>query len=236
MSTILPSCVDVTGTGTASATPDMVHLDLRITHDGSTVSSTLHELGRIVARVQDSLRAAGIADTDIATASSGIHQRYDNQGQPVQGFSGFHSLKVGVRDLDQVSAVVDQAVDVADNGLLIDGINLAIADPAPLLATARQRAFADATSRAEEYATFAGRTLGEVIWIGDTLTGGPEPRMYALRAGGATESAMPISPGESTVSAQVSVRFAWGGGHTPHQQQIVPAGDGNASPEGVAQA
>jgi uncharacterized protein YggE len=76
-----------------------------------------------------------------------------------------------------------------------------------LLATARERAFEDARSRAEEYARFAGRVLGEVVWIGDHASG-PEPRPFAARAE-AMAASLSVAPGESTVTAQVSVRWAW---------------------------
>ena len=208
MSTILPACVDVTGSGSASAVPDMVTLDLRVTRDGTTVSQTLREVDEVVIVVRAALTAAGIAERDVTTTSTGIHQRYDQQGQQASGFSGHHTLRVGVRDLEAVSAIVDSAVSAAGDALLIDGITLAIADPAPLLAAARERAFEDARSRAQEYARFAGRTLGEIVWMGDIMTG-PEPRAYAMRADAAMAGGLSVAPGESTVTAQLSVRWSW---------------------------
>ncbi|MDO5504558.1 MAG: SIMPL domain-containing protein [Actinomycetia bacterium] len=208
MSSILPSCVDVIGTGTANATPDMVHVDLRATREGSSVSETLRAVDEVITTVRAVLTDAGVAAKDIATTSTGIHQRYDNQGQPTSGFTAYHTLRVGVRDLDQVSGLVDRAVAAAEDALLIDGITLSIADPAPLLAQARENAFADARARAEEYARFAGRTLGAVSWIGDHVTSGPGPRMYAMRDG-AAEASMSIAPGESTLTAQLAVRWTW---------------------------
>jgi uncharacterized protein len=209
MSTILPSWVDVTGSGSAGAAPDMVNLDLRVARDGANVSETLAAVDEAVTSVRSALTDAGIAERDVATTSTGIHQRYDTQGQPTPGFSGSHTLRVGVRDLDAVSPLVDAVVAAAGGTLLIDGITLAIADPAPLLATARERAFEDARSRAQEYARFAGRSLGEILWIGDTVTA-PEPRPYAMRAEAAMAGGLHVAPGESTVTAQLSVRWAWG--------------------------
>lgn len=221
MTTILPPCVDVTGVGTASATPDMVNLDLRVTRDGSSVSDTLSAVDEIASTVQHVLRSSGIADRDVMTTSTGIHQRYDQQGQAVAGFTGFHALRVGVRDLDSVSAVVEAVVESAGNALLIDGITLSIADPEPLLTTARERAFADARLRAEQYARFADRTLGEVLWIGD-VAAGPEPRMYAMRAEADMAGGLSLAPGEASVTARLSVRWAWSDARSA-DAQIVPA-------------
>lgn len=184
----------------------MVSLDLRIARHGDTVSDTLRTVDRTVSAVRAALSDAGVADTDVRTTATGIHQRYD-QGQPVAGFSGFHTLRVGVRDLDQVNILVERSVDAGGDGVLIDGITLSIADPEPLLAAARKLAFADARRRAEEYAGFAGRRLGDVIWIGDTVRG-PEPMTYAELAQSDARS-MSIAPGENAVTASLAVRFAW---------------------------
>lgn len=199
----------------------MVNLDLRVTRDGSSVSDTLSAVDEIASTVQEVLRSAGIADRDVMTTSTGIHQRYDQQGQTVAGFTGFHALRVGVRDLDRVSAVVEAVVESAGNALLIDGITLSIADPEPLLTTARERAFADARLRAEQYARFADRTLGEVLWIGD-VAAGPEPRMYAMRAEADMAGGLSLAPGEASVTARLSVRWAWSDAHSA-DAQIVPA-------------
>jgi uncharacterized protein YggE len=209
MTNILPSCVDVTGTGSASAVPDMVNLDLRVTREGESVSATLREVDSVITAVRAVLSHAGVADRDVATTSTGIHHRYDDRGQVTSRLTGFHTLRVGIRDLDRVSEVLDQAVQAAGDALLIDGIALAIADPTPLLATARERAFEDARARAEEYARFADRTLGAVVWIGDHVVG-PEPRPFAVRAD-AMATSLSIAPGESAVTAQLSVRWAWTG-------------------------
>ncbi|MGA8047894.1 MAG: SIMPL domain-containing protein [Dermatophilaceae bacterium] len=209
MTNILPSCVDVTGTGSASAVPDMVNLELRVTREGESVSATLREVDSVITAVRAVLADAAVADRDVSTTSSGIHHRYDDRGQVTSRLTGFHTLRVGIRNLDRVSDVLDRAVEAAGDALLIDGISLAISDPTPLLATARERAFEDARARAEEYARFAGRTLGDVVWIGDHVSG-PEPRPFAARAE-AMGSSLSVAPGESTVTAQISVRWAWNG-------------------------
>lgn len=208
----------MTGSGSASATPDMVDVDLRISRQGQTVGSTLHDVDDVVRRVLQVLTDSGIAEADVRTSSTGIHQRHDENGRRTNEFTGYHSLRVGVRDIDAVSDIVDAVVRVGDDAVTIDGIQLAIADTAPLLVIARERAFADARDRAAEYAGYAGRTLGEVLWIGDAASA-PEPRMYAMRAAAADSAGgLTIAPGESSVTAQLSVRFAWVAAASPDDE------------------
>ena len=63
-------------------------------------------------------------------------------------------------DLSLAGQCLTTAAEAGGNDLAIDGISLEISDPVPLRVLARERAFADAHSKAEEYATLAGRSLG----------------------------------------------------------------------------
>ena len=45
--------------------------------------------------------------------------------------------------------------------------------------------------------------------MGDAV-GGPEPRPYAVRAEAAMSDTLSVAPGESTFTARLSVRWAWG--------------------------
>ena len=76
------------------------------------------------------------------------------------GYTAYQNLSVTVRDAALVGALVDAFAGVAGNALTIDHIGFDVADPQPLLARARESAFADARAKAEQYAALAGRELG----------------------------------------------------------------------------
>jgi uncharacterized protein YggE len=73
---------------------------------------------------------------------------------------------------------------------------------------ARANAFADAKARAQQYAQLAGRSLGRVEKIDESVDGGG-PIYYAkdLAATGGAASPVPISPGQQTLTLNVSVTF-----------------------------
>ena len=59
------------------------------------------------------------------------------------GYTAYQSLSVTVRDPDLVGSLVEAFAGAAGNALTIDHIGLELSDPAPLLARAREAAFAD---------------------------------------------------------------------------------------------
>jgi uncharacterized protein YggE len=83
-------------------------------------------------------------------------------------------------------------------------------DDADLLASARAAAFADAKTKATQYASAAGRNLGPVTRIDETVNNTtPMPMMgdRAPAAAGMSTPAVPIDPGTSKLSVNVTVVF-----------------------------
>jgi uncharacterized protein YggE len=110
-------------------------------------------------------------------------------------------VTVTIRNVGQTGPVLDQVLDAGANNL--SGINFSIADPAALEREARDKAIADARSRAEAMAQASGLTVGEVLSISENLGGLGGP----YSDGAAAAGGMPIQPGQQNVSAQVQVTF-----------------------------
>ena len=80
-------------------------------------------------------------------------------------------------------------------------------DDAALRSKARELAYADARTRAEQYAKLAGRTLGDVVLVREEVTpSGPVP--MAADSAMATASAVPIAPGTTDVTVTADVRWS----------------------------
>lgn len=200
----------VTGIGSASAAADVVRLDLRIQCDAAEVSAALADASVRMARVQAAAREHGVARADLRTSGAGVHQRWADGRAEVVGYTAFQSLQVRVRDVGAVGAIVASAASAGGNALGVDAITLDIADREPVARAARDDAFADALGKAEQYAALADRRLGPVLRLTDVpggIGGGPMPR--TMRAASA-DAAMAVESGEQTVTAQVTVRWAWG--------------------------
>lgn len=201
--------VEVIGTGSASGTPDVVVIDARIQCEEGGVAAAL---GSAATRTGAALSAAadhGVADVDRRTTGMGIGTRWDPQGGGIVGYTAHQTLRLTVRDRDRAGAVLHALAGAAGDALGIDAVTLDMLDPAPLLREARSAAFADARTRAEQYAALAGRDLGPVLRVSEApLSHEPAPRMLAAKM--ESGASMPVEPGESVVTTSVLVRFGLG--------------------------
>jgi len=203
--------VQVTGSGKATATPDVVRLALGVTCDGDDVSSALRLVGERVQAIGAAARSRDVRAGDISSTGAGVHPRYDRDGQRVVGYQAFHRLGVMVRDVDRVGAVVDAVAGVAGNSLSVDSIQLDLSDVSALQDEARSAAFLDARAKAAQYAALSDAVLGEVLSVVEGAVGGGPARPMMRMAMASADSAMPVEAGEQTVTAAVTVTWALDG-------------------------
>jgi uncharacterized protein YggE len=199
--------VTVTGSGRASASPDVVRLDLRVGHDASDVAAALGGAATGIAEVGRVAREHGVADADIRTLDASVSQRWDNTGTPV-GFTAQQRLGLTVRRLEAVGEVLEAAAAAVGNALLVDQVRLDVADRGDALARARDAAFADARARAEQYAGLAGTTLGPVLGVAEGGAVPPAGRQMKFAAMAADSAgAMPVEGGDLEIGASVTVTW-----------------------------
>ncbi|MDV3222282.1 SIMPL domain-containing protein [Intrasporangium sp.] len=198
--------VTVIGTGRAAVTPDVVRLDLRVGHDAADVASALSGASKGIAAVGTVVRSQGIADADIRTLDATVTQRYDNTGTAV-GFTAQQRLGVTVRRLEAVGSVLESAAAEVGNALLVDQVRLDVADRSEGLARARDAAYAEARTKAEQYAALSGSELGEVLGVTEAgATPLPAARAMGLAAREMAAS-MPVEGGDLEITASVTVTW-----------------------------
>jgi uncharacterized protein len=210
--------VQVTGSGKASATPDVVRLALGVTCEGDDVSSALREVGGRVQAIGAAARDHDVRGSDISSTGAGVHPRYDRDGQRVVGYQAFHRLGILVRDIDRVGAVVDAVAAVAGNSLSVDSIQLDLSDVSALQEESRSAAFLDARAKAGQYAALSDARLGEVMSVVEGAVAGGAPRPMMRMAMAAADSAMPVEAGEQTITATVTVTWALDGSTTADRE------------------
>ena len=188
----------MTGTGSAMAVPDQALVRVSAVHRAPTMAEALAGV--------ESARAVVVAVADDLVVSStdlSVWPVTDQRGKP-DGFEARHALTVAAEDL---SSAGDLLVLLADRGgqrLMIDGVQLTVRDQSAALATARDAAFADARSRAEQLAGLAEETLGDVQSVVEGGSSWPVPQpMFA-----AQKADVSLQPGETTVSASLTVTWS----------------------------
>ncbi len=204
-----PPSVTVTGSATAAGRPDIAEITTGVITQAPAAAAALARNNAAMEQVLKVASGLGIAARDVQTSGVVIApQRAQPQpnrtGQPtIVGYEVSNRVRIRVRDLAQVGPLLDALVTQGANTL--HGIELSIADPAPLLQQARARAIADARQKAEAYAGAAGVKLGRVLYIRDATVGPPRPM---ARAGTVAMAAVPIAPGEQELEVSVSVTYA----------------------------
>lgn len=122
--------------------------------------------------------------------------------QPPMRYVVNNMVEVKVRDLDQISAVLQAALDAGANNVY--GLTFGLDDAAALEAEARTLAVEDARARAEALAGAFGLEVGDPISIREGADTGISPRIMEAGFGGAGPV---ISEGQLSVSMQVTVTF-----------------------------
>lgn len=206
----MPDHVEVVGSGTAHAVPDVVVLDARVQCEAVDVAGALAAATERVTAALEAASGHGVAVADRRTTGLGISTRWDRDGRGVVGYTAFQSVRLLVRDRDQVGVLITALARAAGDAFGLDGVTLEVSDPAPLLERARTAAFEDARAKAEQYAALAARPLGPVLRVTEESDRAmPMPR-FAARAAMEVGGGMPVEAGESAVSATVTVRFGLG--------------------------
>ena len=199
--------VTVTGSGAAAAVPDVLIAVVGVECVAEHTGLALTAASTAIAAMRDFAVAAGVASWDLSTSGSQLWPDHDRDGT-ASGYRAHLMLTVRVVDLAAAAELVPALIDAGGDVARLHSTSLAHSDPAGLAAQARAAAFADARSRAEQYAQLAGLGVGEVLTVTESgqLNGGPVP--YAAASGLAPMSvSLPIEAGTGEVAAAVTVRW-----------------------------
>lgn len=206
-------------TGEARVTPDRAQVLIGVQTRAATAAQAGADNARKTRAVIDAVKARGIPAAQIATSEYNLYPEYDPQPREgpqlprVIGYVANNTVRIEVRQLDQVGPVIDAALAAGAN--MVNTIqffasNVDVARRAALAeAVVRARADADALAKA------AGGSLGALLELN---TQSPPVRPYpaerAMMRLSAADTQTPIEPGQQTLAVWVSGRWAFvpGGG------------------------
>ncbi|MDG1375482.1 MAG: SIMPL domain-containing protein [Yoonia sp.] len=201
--------ITVTGEGAISVVPDMARITLGVVQQADTAADAMDAMSEAMRGVLAQLNDAGVDPKHIQTGNLRLDQMYDNSsvGQTkLTGYAAYADVQVQVYELDKLGAILDAAV--RDGANHMNGLQFDVADRAPAMTAARQAAVADARAKAEVYTEAAGVALGPILLMSETGANvGPIP-MMAEMAFDSGARALPVSAGEMTIAANVTM--VWG--------------------------
>ncbi|MDE1172623.1 MAG: SIMPL domain-containing protein [Parvibaculaceae bacterium] len=201
-----PGSLTVTGTGQASATPDRASVQTGVVTQGATAAEALSANTTAMNAIVKGLSDLKIAPEDMQTSQfsvSPVYNQTPNSTEPprITGYEVTNALTVTVKKIGDIGSILDRLVSLGSNR--IEGINFSVSEPDALLDKARGDAVNDALRKAKVYAEAAGVALGRIDSITESGSGQPpQPRMMRMMA---ADSAVPVSPGQQTLEAGVTL-------------------------------
>lgn len=202
--------MNVTGTGQVFLKPDIAYIYIGVHTEGISVAEVVAQNTTATQKVTDALLEFGVAKEDIRTTNFSIwpQTKYDEMGQPT-GTSTYtvdNTVYVTVRDLAKLGELLDTTIQAGANS--INSIQFDVADKTQALTDARKAAVENAQKLALELAGVSGVKLGEIQSVNfyDSL---PMPYMdaYGKGGGGAMEAAVPVQPGQLTLTVTVNLTY-----------------------------
>jgi uncharacterized protein YggE len=193
--------IHVTGTGRATAPPDVMVLDAGVEVSATDPGTAFEQAKTAMAGLRDAILARGIEAKDLQTSQVSLHPTHDRDGR-VNGHQASLGLRIVVHDIAGSGAVIDAVTAGAGKHARLNGLRLDHSDPVALLTHARVLAVADARAKAQELADLTQRKVGRCVRVEEV---GGAPRMMMARTMAAAE--MAVDGGE--VEQEVTVSTVW---------------------------
>ena len=175
----------------------------------ATARAALDENNAGVAKVVDTIRAAGVRDPDIGTSGFNVSPVYETlpEGAPadrparIVGYEVSNEVRVTIRDIAASGAILDQVVTAGANQ--VNAIVFDVSDRTKPSDSALAAAIGDARRKAELMAEAAGVKLVRIL---DISASGSVP-VFARAEMSFAAKGVPVMPGEKEITANATVSW-----------------------------
>jgi hypothetical protein len=177
--------------------------------DSKDAAEAVSENNVLTQKVIDALLAQDIESKDIRTSNFSVYpqQQYGPNGELLgTTFVVDNTVVVTVRDLGTIGELLDAAVGAGANNIY--GVSFDVTNKEAAQEEARTKAVQNAQAMAAQLAEAAGVTLGAIQTI-SAYSSAPVPYYDVKGYGGvgAEAASVPISAGQLTISADVSIIY-----------------------------
>lgn len=208
--------VEVSGTGTASVTPDEAvvafAMETRATSAAEAASANADAMDRVLRAV----RGGGFQGLELATFGYSLQPEYAANGnqrtREIVAYVARNHVRATITDVGAVGRLIDAAIGAGANR--VASLAFTASDTEEAEAEALAAAVRSARAQAEVIARALGRSLGAPIIVNGGAQRPPTPRPDMALRGMVFEAAQaaptPIEVEDQTVTAFVTIRFALG--------------------------
>jgi len=200
----------VSGVGEVNLAPDIAYIYIGVHTEKASASEAVDANNEQTQTLINALTDSGMDPKDIRTTNFSIwpSTQYGPNGESLGAvYMVDNTVYITVRDLEGLGDLLDAAIGAGANS--INSIQFDVEDKTAALKEARAKAVENAGVQAEELAKTAGVELGQILNVNyyDTQ---PYPAIYGGKGGGgggAAEAAVPIEPGQLTITANVTINY-----------------------------
>lgn len=201
-----PPSITVIGTGEAQSRPDVASVTVGVVTQGKSAQETSAENANVTQQVAAAVRKAGVAENDVQTSGYSVQPLYKNNNytEGIVGYSVTNNVRATVRKLNSIGDVIDAAIKAGANN--VQGVAFGLEKRETAEDAALGEAVANARHKADVIAKAAGLRIVGVREISAAPREQPRPMMESFARAGMASST-PVSPGELTISAQVTAVY-----------------------------
>jgi len=218
--------VNVTGSALINAAPDRALVQLGVQSNGTTVDAVENANSQAIERVTDALKLQGVEGKDIATdvyVIEPIYEDYDDLY--IKGYRIHNTVAVTVREVNNTSAIVGAALKAGANQ--VNNVEFYTSELRKYRDQARELAVTAAKEKAQALVAAAGAQTDCVLnisenswsyyngwWYGSGRSSNlwtqntVQNAVPTASSGSSITGSEPISLGQISVKAEVSVTFA----------------------------
>lgn len=205
--------ISVVWEGKSLMAPDTLNINLSVSELAKSTALAQKQSDEKLAKVQEVLKTFEIDKKDIKTTNASISPDYDRSKSPQQlnGYRSIQSLAIKITGSGFEQKWADLIAKISEIwGITIDNTTFSLEDENKATERARENAFKDAQSKAEQLAKLAWVKLGKVSLITEQVIQSYPRPMYAVKEMMASDSAgwaTPLSAGETEITMNISITY-----------------------------
>lgn len=199
--------VSVNGIGTITVKPDVAYINVGVETENQDAGLAQSENAEKMTAVMDALTAAGIEESDIKTVQYSVYDRFDyiDGNKSDKYYVVNNVVQVTINDITAVGDVIDAAASAGSNQ--ISSIQFGISNEDEVYQEALKLAMTSAKAKANSILSTFGKTANAPSKVSETSYYSGASRMEYGMAMADTKMSTPVSAGELTVTANVSVEY-----------------------------
>lgn len=214
----LTNTISVVGDAKVQIDPDTLTINISVSELAPTTKQAQDQTNQKMDQVQKILDTQKVEKKNIQTTNVNVYPEYNylaNGERKLLGYRSQQSLRIDIMDekfVDNGSVIIDEIAKVGN--VNIDSINFTLTNKEAAMQQVREKAFADAQTKAEQLAKLAGVSVKKPVSITDTnISYVPTPYPYPVMMkaevamDGAAAPSAQLQAGQLEVSMQLQVVY-----------------------------